>query len=70
MDIRVDDILVMKKKHPCGSTDGADRMLVLRTGMDLRLRCQGCSHTFMIPRGKIEKSIKAVIRNGETEENT
>ena len=37
MDVRLQDILVMKKPHPCGS----DRWLVLRTGMDFRLRCCG-----------------------------
>lgn len=38
MDIRVEDVIKMKKSHPCGS----DRFLVLRTGMDLRLQCLGC----------------------------
>ena len=40
MDIRVQDILVMKKAHPCGDK----RWEVLRTGMDFRLRCLGCGH--------------------------
>ncbi len=58
MDIRVGDVLTMKKKHPCG----ADRWLVLRSGMDFRLRCQGCGHEVMIPRSKAEKGIKAIER--------
>ncbi|HRU98884.1 DUF951 domain-containing protein [Ruminococcus sp. XPD3002] len=58
MDIRPGDILKMKKKHPCG----ADEMLVIRSGMDFRLRCVGCSREFMIPRNKIEKNIKSVSR--------
>lgn len=56
MDVRAGDILVMKKNHPCGSNE----MLVIRSGMDFRLRCAGCSREFMIPRNKIEKSIKRV----------
>ena len=68
MDIRVDDILQMKKKHPCGTPD-ANKMRVLRSGMDLRLRCEGCGHTFMIPRVKIEKNVKNIIRTEATEEN-
>ena len=56
MDIRVGDILTMKKTHPCGSKE----MLVLRSGMDFRLRCVGCSHEFMVARNKIEKNIKQV----------
>ena len=38
MDVRVGDTLTMKKTHPCGSK----QWLVLRTGMDFRLRCLGC----------------------------
>lgn len=56
MDIRPSDVLTMKKKHPCGS----NKMLVLRAGMDFKLRCDGCGHEFMVPRNKIEKSIKFV----------
>ncbi len=63
MDIRIGDILVMKKPHPgCGS----NQMEVQRVGADFRLCCKGCSHSFMIPRSKCEKRIKSVIRNEET----
>lgn len=58
MDVRVGDIVEMKKTHPCGSK----RWQVLRVGMDFRLRCQGCQHELMIPRSRIEKSIKKIIR--------
>lgn len=62
MDIRVNDELLMKKPHPCGG----DRFLVLRVGMDFKLRCLGCSHEVMIPRKKAERNIKKVFREGET----
>ena len=52
MDVRLGDILVMKKEHPCGDK----RWLVLRTGMDFRLRCLGCGHEVMLPRAKAENS--------------
>lgn len=58
MDIRVGDVLLMKKEHPCKSK----QMLVLRSGMDFKLKCMGCGHEFMIPRSKIEKNIKHVTR--------
>lgn len=57
MDIKVNDKLIMKKNHPCGSKD----FLVLRVGMDFRLRCVGCGREFMVPRNKIEKNIKKII---------
>jgi hypothetical protein len=40
-------------------------MLVLRTGIDFRLRCTKCSREFIIPRNKIEKNIKKVIAPSE-----
>ena len=58
MDIRVNDVLEMKKQHPCGSR----RFLVLRIGMDFRLKCEGCGHEVMAPRLKIERHIKRVVR--------
>ena len=56
MDIQKGDILHMKKPHPCG----ADKMQVLRSGMDFKLRCRGCGREFMIPRSKAEKNVKSV----------
>ena len=58
MDIRLNDILVMKKAHPCGS----DRWVVLRTGADFRMRCLGCGHELMTPRFKAEKNIRSILR--------
>ena len=61
LDIIKGDRLVMKKKHPCGSNE----MLVLRSGMDFKLRCAGCGREFMIPRSKAEKNVRSVIREAE-----
>ncbi len=61
MDIRIGDVLKMRKPHPCG----CDRFSVMRVGMDFRLRCEGCAHEVMLPRKKAEKSMKAVFRDGE-----
>lgn len=58
MDIRVGDVLTMKKPHPCGSKDWE----VLRVGADFRLRCLGCGHEVMGARGRFEKSVRAVRR--------
>lgn len=58
MEIRLNDILIMKKAHPCGS----NRWLVLRIGADFRMRCLGCGHELMTPRFKAEKNIRSVER--------
>ena len=58
MDVRPADLLVMKKQHPCGG----NTMYVIRSGMDFKLRCTKCGREFMVPRNKIERRIKQVIR--------
>lgn len=58
MDIRLGDVLVMKKAHPCGDK----QWRVLRVGADFRLKCLGCGHEIMVPRLKAEKNIRNVIR--------
>ncbi|MEG1633830.1 MAG: DUF951 domain-containing protein [Oscillospiraceae bacterium] len=58
MDIRLGDILTMKKQHPCGS----DRWQVLRTGADFKLRCLGCGHEVMGARSNFEKNVKSIDR--------
>ena len=58
MDIKVGDVLTLKKKHPCGSY----MWRTLRIGADFKLKCLGCDHEIMAPRGKIEKNVKAVDR--------
>lgn len=61
MDVRVGDILTMKKAHPCGGA----RFRVLRIGMDFRLRCETCGHELMLPRVRAEKNIRGVERAAE-----
>lgn len=60
MDIRLQDKVRLKKPHPCGSKDWD----VLRTGIDFRIRCCGCGHEVMLPREKLEKRIRRIIRDG------
>ena len=55
--INVGDILIMKKKHPCGS----DSFKVLRIGSDIRIACTGCGRDLTPERPTLEKMIKSVI---------
>lgn len=63
MDVKVGDILVMKKPHPCGTNE----FTVLRSGMDFKIRCNLCGREVMVPRAKIEKNIKKIIREDNTD---
>ena len=58
MDVSVGDRLLMKKPPPCG----CNPFSVLRSGMDFKLKCEGCGHEVMLPRVKAEKNIKQIIK--------
>jgi hypothetical protein len=56
LTFELNDIIKLKKKHPCGSFEWE----VLRVGADFRLKCAGCGHQVMLPRNKVEKlSVKS-----------
>ena len=57
MELHLRDKVELKKQHPCGSNIWE----VLRVGMDIKLRCTGCGHELMLPRRKVEKSIRKII---------
>lgn len=57
----LNDIVEMKKKHPCGT----NAWKIIRMGADIRIKCQGCGHSVMLPRREFEKKMKKVISNAE-----
>lgn len=56
MDLKVGDIIKLKKQHPCGNSEWE----ILRVGIDFRLKCLGCGHQIMIPRKQAEKNIRQI----------
>ena len=61
LDVQIGDVLTMKKNQPCGE----NRFLVLRVGMDFKIRCLGCGREVMVPRSKVEKNIRKIFRAEE-----
>ena len=61
MDLRLYQRVELKKQHPCGSKVWK----ILRVGMDIKLRCDGCCHELMLPRSKVEKAIKRILPEEE-----
>ena len=59
MDVKVGDLIEVKKTHPCGSKIFS----VLRIGMDFKIKCEKCGREIMLPRFKVEKNIRKI--NGE-----
>ena len=63
MDVRVGDVLEMKKPHPCG----CKLFSVTWAGMDFKIQCQKCGRLVEAPRLKVERNIKRIIREGQAE---
>lgn len=60
LDIRVGDRVRLRKPHPCGG----DVWHVVRIGADIGIRCETCGRRVMVPRSKLEKQVKAILRDG------
>ncbi|QPM67176.1 DUF951 domain-containing protein [Atribacter laminatus] len=60
--IEVEDILTLKKSHPCGS----QQWKVTRIGADIGMKCVKCGHFVMVSRQKLEKAIREINRKGHT----
>ena len=63
MDLTLGALVEMKKPHPCGEKV----FKITRVGMDIKLKCCGCSHELMLPRSRCEKSIKKILKEGQHE---
>lgn len=53
----VGDIVRLKKGHPCGE----NKWEVLRTGVDIKIRCIGCDRQVWIPRIEFNRRVKKVL---------
>ncbi len=60
LDVALDDIVRLRKPHPCGSTDWK----VVRLGADIGLVCLGCGHRIMLPRSILARRIKTFVQHG------
>lgn len=60
LDLYLDDVVRLRKPHPCGSTD----WVVVRLGADIGLRCIGCNRRVLLPRRTLEKRLKTFVRRG------
>lgn len=54
MEYRTGDLVIMKKKHPCGG----DGWIVVRTGADYKLRCRTCGRLVLLSPGEMARAVK------------
>ena len=57
MDLRLDDIVRLRKPHPCGGYEWR----VVRLGADIAAICTTCDRRVMMPRRKFEKQVKQIV---------
>ncbi|WP_028784463.1 DUF951 domain-containing protein [Thalassobacillus devorans] len=62
-DFQLNDIVEMKKPHPCGE----NRWKIIRMGADIRIKCMGCDHSALLPRRRFETKMKRVLERADTE---
>lgn len=57
MNYKLNDIVIMKKQHPCGNNE----FKIVRVGADIKVECLKCGRLVMISRIDFNKKIKKVI---------
>lgn len=59
-DIRVDDIVRMRKQHPCGGFEWQ----VVRLGSDIGIKCLTCQRKVYLPRSRFARQVKSFVARG------
>ena len=54
---QVGDQVTLKKGHPCGE----NKWEVLRTGVDIKLKCIGCDRQVWLTRIEFEKRVRKIL---------
>ncbi|MDW8147155.1 MAG: DUF951 domain-containing protein [Roseiflexaceae bacterium] len=57
LDIRVGDVVQMRKPHPCGG----DTWQVVRIGAEIGIRCLTCNRKVMLMRSDFERRVKRIV---------
>ena len=60
-EIKLSDVVRLKKKHPCGSYEWQ----VVRLGADIGIKCLKCQHYVLLERSVFERRVKAFLSRGQ-----
>ncbi|MEE8374375.1 MAG: DUF951 domain-containing protein [Dehalococcoidia bacterium] len=61
LELRLGDVLRLKKRHPCGSYEWQ----VVRLGADIGIKCRGCGRRVLLERRALERKIVEFVSRGE-----
>lgn len=60
-ELKLDDVVRLRKVHPCGSTDWK----VVRLGADIGLVCTGCGRRVLLERRQLAHRMKKILSEEE-----
>ena len=60
LDLRLGDVVELRKLHPCGGAEWT----IVRLGADIGLRCRKCNHRVLLERPTLERRIKRFVERG------
>jgi hypothetical protein len=61
VDVHLDDIVRLRKPHPCGSYEWR----VVRLGAEIGLKCLGCGRRVLLTRRVFERRLKSFVARAE-----
>ena len=61
-ELHLDDVLRLRKAHPCGSYEWK----ITRLGADIGLECLGCQRKVLLPRRKLARMLKTVVSSPDS----
>jgi hypothetical protein len=65
-ELHLDDVLRLRKQHPCGSYEWK----ITRLGADIGLECLICQRRVMLPRRKLARMLKTVVSSPVSSDGT
>ena len=60
-DYKLNDIVEMKKPHPCSSK--SKLFEIVRLGADIKIKCCGCGNVIMLERNDFNSKAKKIINS-------
>ncbi|HEX2142275.1 MAG TPA: DUF951 domain-containing protein [Candidatus Limnocylindria bacterium] len=64
VELRMGDLIRLRREHPCGSRDWR----VVRLGADIGLVCAGCGHRILMDRLDVERRFTEHLERGPLDE--
>ena len=58
-ELKMDDVIRLRKPHPCGGTDWR----VVRLGADIGIKCLTCDRRLLLPRRELSKRMKGWVED-------